>query len=154
MALDYENDVGIVSRGVGPSTLLSQLLELVSDLTLGQGSSSWVTSRAHAVYATETARVPDHHNASVRPLVNKSQSQQSRGESFSRGGNGWPPPHSQSINNHSNDVQQQRELPHSRDSSNDYVARPHPPPRQNFNDVRRLPPIAPNAPDFRALHYE
>eukprot|EP01018_Ginkgo_biloba_P038058 Gb_22047 [translate_table: standard] len=46
MALDYENDVRIVSRGASPSTSSSQLLELVSDLTLGQGSSSRATSHA------------------------------------------------------------------------------------------------------------
>eukprot|EP01018_Ginkgo_biloba_P018831 Gb_38397 [translate_table: standard] len=80
MDLDYENDVGIVSRGASPSTSSSQLPELVSDLTLGQGSSSRATSRAHGVFAIETARVPDHRNTPVRPPVNRSQSQ---GESFS-----------------------------------------------------------------------
>eukprot|EP01018_Ginkgo_biloba_P024003 Gb_29605 [translate_table: standard] len=72
MALDYENDVGIVSRGAGPSTSSSQLPELVSDLTLGQGSSSRATSRAHGVFAIETARVPDHRNNPMRPPVNRS----------------------------------------------------------------------------------
>eukprot|EP01018_Ginkgo_biloba_P028088 Gb_31136 [translate_table: standard] len=72
MALDYENDVGIMSRGAGPSTSSSQLPELVSDLTLGQGSSSRATSRAHGIFATETARVPDHCNTPVRPPVNRS----------------------------------------------------------------------------------
>eukprot|EP01018_Ginkgo_biloba_P021560 Gb_31311 [translate_table: standard] len=72
MALDYENDVKIVSRGAGPSTLSSQLPELVSNLTLGQGSSSRATSRAHGIFATEIARMPDHHNTPVRPPVNRS----------------------------------------------------------------------------------
>eukprot|EP01018_Ginkgo_biloba_P005965 Gb_05728 [translate_table: standard] len=80
MALDYENDVGIMSRGAGPSTSSSQLPELVSNLTLGQGSSSRATSRAHGFFMIEITRVPDHHNTPVRPPVNRSHSQ---GESFS-----------------------------------------------------------------------
>lgn len=71
MALDYENDVGIMSRGTSPSISSSQLSEFVSDLTLGQGSSSQATSRAYGVYTTETACAPNHHNAPVRTPVNR-----------------------------------------------------------------------------------